>query len=56
MAKPSLKCKVCGAHMEADTEEELVKVYQKHAKKAHDMDLSEEMAAKEVKESQFGWM
>ena len=44
MAKPSIKCEMCGAHMEADTEEELAKTFQEHAKHAHDMDMSEEMA------------
>jgi predicted small metal-binding protein len=50
----SIKCKTCGAHLEADTEEELVKVYQKHTKKAHGMEMSHEMALKEIKEGRLG--
>ena len=42
--------------MEADTEEELAKTFQEHAKHAHDMDMSEEMALKKVKMAQEGKM
>ena len=52
----SIKCKMCGAHMEADTHEELATVFRKHSKDVHDMDMSHEMALKKVKMAQEGEM
>jgi predicted small metal-binding protein len=54
--KPSIKCPECGHPMTADTEEELAKVFQKHTKDVHDMDMSHEMALKKVKMAQEGEM
>jgi predicted small metal-binding protein len=54
MAKPSIKCEMCGAHIEADTVEELSNEFQEHAKHAHDMDLDDEMALKKVTMAQEG--
>jgi predicted small metal-binding protein len=56
MAKPSIKCPMCGAHMEADTDHELATVFQKHSKDVHDMDMSHEESLKKVKMAQEGEM
>ena len=56
MAKSSINCEVCGAHLEHDTDEELATVYQKHAKDTHDMEMSREMFLKKVKMAQEGEM
>lgn len=56
MAKSSIKCEMCGAHLEADTDEELATVYQEHAKHTHDMEMSQEMFLKKVKMAKEGKM
>jgi predicted small metal-binding protein len=54
MAKPSIKCEICGAHLEADTEHELAETFQEHAKHEHDMDMDHGMAMKKVRMAQEG--
>ena len=53
MAELSVKCEVCAARLEADSEDELAKLMQEHAKDAHDVDMSEE-EAREIIEGQIG--
>ncbi|UCC75737.1 MAG: DUF1059 domain-containing protein [Anaerolineales bacterium] len=50
----SIKCEMCGAHMEAETEEELAEIFQKHSKDVHDMELSDEEALRKVTEGRLG--
>jgi predicted small metal-binding protein len=46
----SIKCEMCGARLEADSEAELAKLMQEHAKEAHDIDMSDQEAARQVTE------
>jgi predicted small metal-binding protein len=52
----SVKCPMCGAHMHADSDDELVKGFKKHSKDVHDMELSDEEAKKKIKMAQEGKM
>jgi predicted small metal-binding protein len=47
-------CGICGARLEADSKEELAKLLQEHAKEAHDIDMSDEEATRQVTEGQLG--
>jgi predicted small metal-binding protein len=37
-----IDCPMCGAHISADTEAELIKEFQAHAKSVHDMEKSDD--------------
>lgn len=45
---PGITCPKCGKVLTAESEDELVKVFQKHVKHEHDMDMSEEAAREKL--------
>jgi predicted small metal-binding protein len=49
LAQISVKCSTCGSVLTADSEEEMTKALQAHAKEAHNMDMSEETAKEAIK-------
>ena len=54
MSRFGKMCEICGARLEADSKEELAKLLQEHAREAHDIDMSDEEAARQVTEGQLG--
>ncbi|HEM60975.1 MAG TPA: DUF1059 domain-containing protein [Chloroflexi bacterium] len=49
MAEISVKCSSCGGMLTAESEPEMVKKLQAHAKEAHNMEMSEEKAKEAIK-------
>jgi predicted small metal-binding protein len=49
MAELSVKCSTCGHVLTADSEEEMIKAIQAHAKEKHNMEMSEEKAKESIK-------